>query len=377
MGVCCPRTVLRPALVLLQSAVIPQQPPLMAVSAAPHLTMDSSTGGIMFRNLVFAVLFSALVTSSARSQDWASKLFTVTSHDFGTVARDAKTEFQFPLTNIYVEDVHILSATASCGCTIVSVPKPTLKTYERGAIVATFNTPAFQGQHGATITVTFDRPFYAQAQLTVRGFIRSDVVFTPGSVQFGSVEEGAARESRVAISHFGYDQWQILRVQSPNPNLAADVRETGRSAGQVSYELTVRLDKNQPAGYLADHLLLVTNDAQSVQIPLPVEGRVNAAIHVTPESLFMGVLQPGEEVTKQVVIKGAKPFRIRAVSCDDQRFHVGATPADDGLKSSHVIPVTFVAGKEASGKVVRAIRIQTDLDNMASQISAYAEVAEK
>ena len=43
-----------------------------------------------------------------------------------------------------------------------------------------------------TLTVTIDKPFYAQVQLHVSGDIRSDVVFTPGSVQLGSVDEGTS-----------------------------------------------------------------------------------------------------------------------------------------------------------------------------------------
>ena len=72
---------------------------------------------------------------------------------------------------------------------------PSLKTYEKGAIVATLNTPSFLGQRGATITVVLDKPFYAEVQLHVSGYIRSDVVFEPGSVQLGDLEQGTATQA--------------------------------------------------------------------------------------------------------------------------------------------------------------------------------------
>ena len=50
-----------------------------------------------------------------------------------------------------------------------------MKTYEKGAIVATFNTDSFHGQRGATLTVIIDQPFYAEVQLHDRGYIRTDV----------------------------------------------------------------------------------------------------------------------------------------------------------------------------------------------------------
>ena len=43
-------------------------------------------------------------------------------------------------------------------------------------MIAAFNTERFLDARGATLTVTFDKPSYAEVQLTVTGHIRSDVV---------------------------------------------------------------------------------------------------------------------------------------------------------------------------------------------------------
>ena len=120
------------------------------------------------------LLVTLLAGPAAFGQRWAEKMFTHSKHDFGSVARDAKTEHRFTLSNIYLEDVHVARASASCGCTSVRIDKPLLKTYETGEIVASLNTDTFRGHRSATITVTFDKPFYAQVQLHVRGNIRSD-----------------------------------------------------------------------------------------------------------------------------------------------------------------------------------------------------------
>jgi hypothetical protein len=297
-------------------------------------------------------------------------MFETTNHDFGTVARGAKAQFEFALTNGYVEDVHIAGAHASCGCTIVTFEKPLLKTHEKGAIVATLNTNAFLGQRGATITVTFDQPFPAEARLTVRGYIRNDVIFSPGSVNFGSVDQASPAEQKVLMYHTGWADWRVLNVESSNPSITARATETGRQDGQVWYDVYVQLSKDAPAGYLKDHVTLVTNDQQNGQIPLLVEGHVvPAGISVTPSPLLLGVVQPGQQVTRPVVLKGNKPFRILSISCDDASFKF--LKVDQSAKPIHVVPVTFVAGKE-EGKVRKSIRIQTDAGS--PEISAYAEV---
>jgi len=51
--------------------------------------------------------------------------------------------------------------------------------------------------------------------------------------------------------------------------------------------LKVHVDKNAPAGYLDDHLMLATNDQNGSQIPVEVEGRIMPGIMVSPTALFM------------------------------------------------------------------------------------------
>jgi hypothetical protein len=300
-------------------------------------------------------------------------MFEATTHDFGTVARGAKAEFEFVLTNIYLEDVHISDVHSSCGCTSVSIERPLLKTYEKGAILAHINTDSFLGSKGATVTVTFDKPFYAQVQLHTRVYIRSDVVLEPGSVEVGTVDQGKAVDRTVAVSYAGRNDWKIIEVKSANPHITAKAVETHRGSGQVGYNVMVHIDENLPAGYLRDHLVLVTNDQNKTEVPVAVEGVVQSSIVVSPTSLFMGVVHPGQKVTKQLVVRAKQPFRILSVQCDGKGFEFD-TSAEQSAKSLHLIPVTFVAGEEP-GKILKTIRIETDLGDMKPELSAYAVVA--
>ena len=79
----------------------------------------------MIRKFLFSLCLFGLLGGIANAQEWARKMFEVRSHDFGSVARDAKTEYEFVLQNIYEEDVHIASVRASCGCTTPSITNHT------------------------------------------------------------------------------------------------------------------------------------------------------------------------------------------------------------------------------------------------------------
>ncbi len=328
---------------------------------------------LMSRKICTVLLLTLLAGSPVFAQQWARKMFKQTSHDFGSVARGAKVEYDFVLSNIYVEDVHISSVRTSCGCTAARIEKPLLKTYQQGAIVASFNTRAFTGRKGATITVTFDKPRYAQTQLHVSGHIRTDVVLQPGSVQLGNVDQGSPTTQKIAVTYSGRQGWSIVEVKSANPHISATAVRRSRGGGRVVYDLTVHLDESMPTGYVRDHLMLITNDRYGKQIPVLVEGRVLSAVTVSPASLFLGVVHSGQKVTKQLVVRGKQPFRIVSVTCDDESFQF-RTPASDEPKRLHLIPVTFVASGD-SRKVNKTIRIETDLGDATPELSAYAVVA--
>jgi hypothetical protein len=318
---------------------------------------------------VLSLLALAGAATPLAAQEWARKMFSETTYNFGTVARDAKTEHHFRIKNLYLDDIHISGVRTSCGCTSPRVTKDTLKTHEEGEIIAHFNTDRFSGQRGATLTVTIDRPYHAEVQLRVDGFIRTDVVMTPGGIEFGSLDEGAPAEKQLDVRYAGRNDWKITEVRTANPNLEAKIAETYRQAGQVGYRLSVRLKPGAAAGYLQDQVLLVSDDRRVM--PVNIEGRIVPELSVNPASLAFGRLEPGQKVTKQIVIQGKRPFTISGIVCDNQQCFAFKAPSD--AKRVHVIPITFTAGDDI-GKVLDKILIQTDLNQTESNDGAATEV---
>ena len=226
-----------------------------------------------------ALLLVVLAASPAMAKPWAAAMFKESTHDFGVVARGAKVEYRFAFENPYLEDVHIASVRSSCGCTSPSATKTLLKTYETAEIVAELDTRRFSGHKEATITVVFDQPFPAEVQLHVYSFIRGDVVFEPGLVQFGSLGEGQAAQKRVTITYAGRADWKILEVASTAGYLEAKFKEVGRNldptirATQVTYDLEVSLKESALPGYFKEQLMLRTNDPNPQTAPRAADRR--------------------------------------------------------------------------------------------------------
>ena len=143
----------------------------------------------------------------------------------------------------------------------------------------------------------------------------------------------------------------------------------GRGRGHAAYELVVRLARNAPAGYIKEQITLVTNDAQNPEIPIDVEGRVVSEITISPATVFMGVVQPGQVVTKQLIVRGKRPFRIVGVKCDDASFEIET--GDEPL-AVHKLAVVFTAG-EHEGKVSQQIGLETD-QGATPTFTAFAQV---
>ncbi|HEX4146761.1 MAG TPA: DUF1573 domain-containing protein [Pirellulales bacterium] len=318
--------------------------------------------------LLLSLVF-ATIGHAQDPQEWAVKMFDATKFDFGPVARGAKSQHRFKIKNIYEQDVHIAGVRSSCNCTAPQVTKSDLSTWETGEIVAEFNTRQFIGQKSAVVTVTFDKPRYAEVQLHVTGFIRSDVVLQPGEINFGTVDVGTSHEERVQISYAGREDWSLTDVRSADPNLRLQLVDMGRGRGQKAYELVVRLSRNAPVGYIKDQVTLLTNDVQNPEIPIDVEGRVVSEIAISPATVFMGVVQPGQVVSKQLIVRGKRPFRIVGIKCDDASF---ALEIDDEPRVVHKLSVIFTAG-EHEGKVSQQIGLETD-GGSTPTLTAYAQV---
>jgi hypothetical protein len=324
---------------------------------------------------VAAAAVAFCVADAASAQEWAKKMFSVTSHNFGTVAKGSKTEYRFVFRNLYKEDLHVVGVRTSCGCTSPEITKRDLKTHETSEIIAKFNTRTFLGQHGATLTVTFDKPFHAEVQLRVAGNIRGDVTFDPPFVDLGNVDLGKGAERTIRVTRVGSAPWEIKDVRSANGNFEVALSKPTVGAAQTTYDLTMRLKPDAPAGYLKGQLILVTNDPRATQIPMDVEGRVVAEVTVSPQLLSLGAVPSGGSVTKNVVVRANRPFCVTGISCPDGCLSCTpkSTPA-----TVHILPVTFTAGA-AAGKVERQLKIATDLGEGAVPtvtVQAVVEAAE-
>ena len=296
--------------------------------------------------------------TSVSAQQWADSLFTEKAFNFGPVARAAKVEHTFVLKNNTKQTVHIAGIRSSCGCTQPRVLKATAGPGEEATVVAAFNTRGFTGTHGAWLTVTLNQPQYAEVRLRIDGYIRTDIVVDPGQVSLGTVGLGKGKEKSVKINYAGRNDWKISNVKANSPYLEANVVETARANGRVSYDLVVKLKDDAPVGYVNDELSLRTNDRRATHVPIKVDGLVVANLTISPSPLMLGTVQSGQTVKRQLIVKGVKPFRILEITAEVPGFSFA--PSEEA-KTVHVVPLTFKAEGSAQS-LDSQIMVRTDLE---------------
>lgn len=288
------------------------------------------------------ILSLSILTQSGQGSDWASDLFESRSHNFGTVARAAKTEHVFEFENRTDREIRISHVRASCGCTTPIVPQKSIPAGEKGQVVARFNTASFVGQRGATLTVVFDRPNYREVQLRVDGYVRRDVVCNPGSLDFGKTDQAQSVTREIDIQYAGRNDWAINEIQSDVPGLELELKETRRQGGRVGYSLVATWNA-QATGYLQSNVVLQTNDRLRPTIPLSVTGQSVSTLQISPANLYLGEVAPGETVQKRVIVRANDEFQLTGVRCEDQRVQC---EYKEDAKSIQMIELTFVANDQ-------------------------------
>ncbi len=274
-------------------------------------------------------------------------MFPIMSHDFGTVAVASKTEFVFPIKNTTGSEMHIREVRASCGCTTPILASNYIPANGEGSLTARFNTGTFRGKKGATLTVVIDKPFFTEVLLKVDGYIRSDMVFHPGSVEFGSINQGEDKTGATKIYYAGRSDWQVVDFRASKPWLIPKFTQVERGPGKATYELSVQVREDAPEGFFQDEVIVQTNDRSMPRVPLRVTGNVVTALSISPQSIALGNVKPDQEIIQRLVITGREPFAIESIECPG--WKVSFDPAAKQTKKIHFVNVTLSPGADTQG----------------------------
>lgn len=285
--------------------------------------------------------------------NWAQKMFERQNVEFGVVARGAECTMRLKVKNIYQETIYFRNVSTSCGCSAAKPSANEIPSGQEAYIELSMDTKRFMRKKDSAALITLAEPtkgLIQEVRIPLSVYIRTDVVLTPGSVNFGAVEEGTAAERKIDVQYAGRPDWQIKSITSPRSYITAEAVEKKRdNLGTVAYDIIVKLAADAPKGAQREMLTIITDDTANPEVPLQLDAIVESEYSITPDLLALGVLNAGQTKTVNVVVRGRKPFKIEKIECGNpgDLFKVALPPAE---KQVHVLPLTFTA-PTAAGEI--------------------------
>jgi Protein of unknown function (DUF1573) len=335
---------------------------------------------MMARPVLKLVLgFGLLLVSVARSANadaWTDALFPETRHDFGMVPRGVKVKHDFLLINRLSESITILNLRPSCGCTSGKALSSTVAPGQTTVIEAEMDTRNFVGPKATVLFVTLITAGgrEAEARLAVSSHILSDIVLNPGAIDFGSVKRGQSPSQVLTIDRINSPGWRFTRMVSASRSLNAQLVETARNDGAMSYALTVSLKPEAPTGAIRDELRLFSNDPESPSIPIMVSGVIRGDLTAAPSVLSLGQVHSSAGAQGRFIVRSSRPFAIRSIEGAGAGFLTSSPDAT--RQATHVVTVAYKPEEGAAlGDIRRVFRVHTDLpDEPALDLTATLHV---
>ncbi|HEY7307924.1 MAG TPA: DUF1573 domain-containing protein [Gemmataceae bacterium] len=326
------------------------------------------------KHALVALIVVGFSGASASAQSaWAEKMFKDgLNHDFGSVPRGAQLAHRFVITNIYAVRMEITSLKSGCGCVTVTAAKRVLEPRESTTIDVNMDARRFTGMKTVAITITVGPDYISSAQLRVSANSRADIVFNPGQVTFGTVTRGQPVSQVIDVEYAGVLDWQVTEVSAKDLPVEVKAEQLYRRPGQVGYRVKVTMKADAPIGAFKGDLYLTTNDPASRLLPVLVEGAVQSNITVAPAAVSLGTVKIGELVSRRVVVRGNRPFRILQVEGLGEGVKLDPAP---GAANSQVQVLTFKCQLTKAGEFKYEVKIKTDLQDAPATVTIEGNAA--
>jgi hypothetical protein len=103
-------------------------------------------------------------------------------------------------------------------------------------------------------------------------------------------------------------------------------------------------------------VLVFTNDRSMPRVPLRVAGTVESALTISPQSIALGSLKPGQSVTQKMILLGREPFTIASIEAEG--WEIEFNPATEP-KKTHILLPKFTPSSDSIGPIKSTILITT------------------
>ena len=286
--------------------------------------------------------------------------------DLGTVNAGSSFERFLTLTNVGDGTLVLEDVKTSCGCTAASVDGIVeLGAGESEQIRVTFNSKNFEGPVTKKVTITTNAS-NKTTQVVLKADVYKPVRWEPKYVTLNKV---SAKEPNEQMLKLQFDQSLKAKVEGvrvlggqlnsePSKLFTAEVGGAYQEGERDVVEVFVRLIPGLEPQRFNESLMVKTNlTGDQEELKIPVRGETLGRIRVSPQYAVMRVADPGEEVTRDVILTSEQgPFEVVSAEVANSPIEVEVIPSGE----AQVVLRLHYTGEEPGANGVRQLRVETD-----------------
>jgi hypothetical protein len=249
--------------------------------------------------------------------------------DVGDVRKGDEIHQAFVIRNGGDAPLEITEVKPSCGCTVAEFDR-VIPPGGTGRVDLVVETGAFGGGIAKSVSVFTNDSDNPRLNLVVKANIREPVVARPGYARFIGVEGEPIEPSLQTVSAADGTPMQVLSVESPLP--AVRTSHSRVEGDESSWRIELRLDRNAPAGSLADYVLVRTDHPEQPVVQIAVSGLVRPILTVAPKVADFGRRELVEPQTKSLEIKnlGAPAVELTEATSDIEGLEAIVEAVEEG-----------------------------------------------
>jgi hypothetical protein len=293
------------------------------------------------------------------------------SHDFGSVPRGAQLLHRFQWRNTTDKPLELMEYQRSCGCTTVTISPRVVEPGMLGTIDLLMDTKPFAGDKTVSLSLVFGPGRALSGQFQVKAHSRGDIVYNPGQLTYGVLDEGSKPTQQLEIEYAGALEFKIENVVEKPKGVEVKVTEAYRRPGAVGYHVTATLTGDHPSGDFKHTVQLKTNDPANPILPVLLEGTVRSALTVVPDKLYYGTVKVGQVMNRRITLRSSAPFRVLGI--DGQGNGVSAAPPES-TASVHSLLIQW--RPHDRGELHTELRIRTDNEKFPQVVLSVSGIAQ-
>ena len=254
-------------------------------------------------------------------------------YDFGVVEPEDKPQHYFTFKNTGQADLVISKVKSSCGCTAALLSEERIPPGELGRIEIKFDPRGRRGKQQKTVSVHSNAENESVIQLTIQGVVKASVEVVPEQIFFSSVNNQEVYEKRIRVLGAGDGKLEITHVETSSPFLSGEISPP-QPGEVITYEVKILLHPGAPVGKLEETLTIHTNNEARPHLNVSIEGNVLGPISVYPEQLFLGFINAGEVIQRDILLTkmGRADMKVLEVNHQSPFISTKVVPVENGWK---------------------------------------------